>query len=188
MTIYSTYNDEKLADLLTSGDAAAYNQIYNKYHAALYIHAFKRLQDREECKDLVQELFAVLWLKRDEIVFSTALSGYLFHSVRNRIFDILAKKKLKKEYISSIQEYAKESFTNTDHMVRQRQLAEIIEHEIAALPSRTREIFELSRKGFLSHREIATHLNISEQTVKTTVNNALKVLRVKLGSIFFLYL
>ncbi len=188
MAIYSTYNDEKLSDLLRSGDAAAYNEIYNRYHAALYIHAFKRLQDREECKDLVQELFAVLWLKRDELVFNTALSGYLYQSVRNKIFDILAKKKLKQEYVISIQQFAQESFTNADHLVRQRQLSEIIEHEIAALPPRTREIFELSRKDFLSHREIAGQLAISEQTVKTTVNNALKVLRVKLGSIFFLYL
>ena len=188
MAVYSTYNDEKLSDLLKSGDSAAYNEIYNRYHATLYIHAFKRLQDREECKDLVQELFAILWLKRDELVFNTSLSGYLYQSVRNRIFDILAKKKLKLEYVSSIQQFARGSFTNTDHLVRQHQLAEIIESEIAALPARTREVFELSRKGFLSHREIAGQLNISEQTVKSTVNNALKVLRVKLGSIFFLYL
>ena len=188
MAVYSTYNDEKLSDLLKSGDAIAYNEIYNRYHAALYIHAFKRLQDREECKDLVQELFALLWLKRDELTFTTSLSGYLYQSVRNRIFDILARKRLKQEYVISIQQFAQDGFTNTDHLVRQRQLAEIIESEIAALPSRTREIFELSRKGFLSHREIAGKLDISEQTVKTTVNNALKVLRMKLGSIFFLYL
>lgn len=188
MSIYSTYEDDRLTELLKSGDAGAYNEIYNRYHAALYIHAFKRLQDREDCKDLVQELFAVLWLKREELVFTTALSGYLYQAIRNRIFDLLARKKLKREYISSIQQFKKDGLSHTDHLVRQHQLAEIIENEIAALPARTREIFELSRKGFLSHRQIAAQLDISEQTVKTTVNNALRVLRVKLGSLFFLSL
>jgi RNA polymerase sigma-70 factor (ECF subfamily) len=44
-----------------------------------------------------------------------------------------------------------------------------------------REVFELSRKQHLSHKEIAEQLGISEKTVKSQVNNALKILRVKLG-------
>ena len=60
---------------------------------------------------------------------------------------------------------------------------EIIETEIAALPSRTREIFELSRKENLSHKEIAAQLGISEQTVKKQVQNALKVIKPKLNDL-----
>jgi RNA polymerase sigma-70 factor (ECF subfamily) len=105
--------------------------------------------------------------------------------VRNRIFDLLSRKKLRSNYVSSIQGFALEHQT-TDHRVRQNQLTEIIEREIRALPPRTREIFELSRKGHFTHKQIAEQLNLSEQTVKSTVNNALKILRVKLGTLFML--
>jgi RNA polymerase sigma-70 factor (ECF subfamily) len=44
-----------------------------------------------------------------------------------------------------------------------------------------REIFELSRKDNLSHKEIAAKLNISEQTVKKQVQNALKAIKPKLN-------
>jgi len=54
------------------------------------------------------------------------------------------------------------------------------------LPPKMREIFELSRKEYLSHKEIAEKLGISEQTVSKQVSNALKILRTKLG--FFAYL
>lgn len=188
MAKYSVYSDPQLLELLKAGDHRAYTEIYHRYHASLYIHAFKRLQDREECRDIVQELFTTLWIKHGEIVFKTTLSGYLYMAVRNRIFDLLAKKRLKQEYIISVQHFSEAGTVHADHLARQNQLAAMIEQEIAALPPRTREIFELSRKGFLSHREIAQRLNLSEQTVKSTVNNALKILRTKLGSMFFLCL
>lgn len=186
MTAYSAHTDQELIALVKKGNTAAFTEIFDRYNGALYIHAFKRLQDREECRDLVQELFTTLWLKRDEINFTTTLSGYLYMSVRNKVFNLLSKKKLNKEYISAIQHLTVEGNTTTDHLVRQNQLSIIIDLEIATLPFRTREIFELSRRGFLSHKEIAQQLNLSEQTVKTTVNNALKILRIKLGSMFFL--
>ena len=184
----SELTDQELVALLKQGDHAAFTEIFNRYHAVLYIHAFRRLQDREECRDMVQDLLASLWLKKDELVLKHTLSGYLYMSVRNRIFDLLARKKINKDYVVSIQQFAEENNINTDALVRQKQLAEIIDREIALLPARTREIFELSRKGYLSHREIAERLDISEQTVKTTVNNALKTLRVKLGTVLFLSL
>ena len=62
----------------------------------------------------------------------------------------------------------------------------IIENEIANMPGKMREIFELSRKSHLSHREIAETLGISEKTVKNQVNNALKILRTRLGLLNYL--
>ncbi|AOM76309.1 RNA polymerase sigma factor [Pedobacter steynii] len=185
---YKLHNDQELTDLLKSDDRLAYAEIYKRYHAALYIHAFKRLQLREECRDLVHELFTTLWIKRQEITFKTTLSGYLYTSVRNKIFDLLARQKLKTSYTQSIQQFAETGLVTTDHLARQNQLKTLIDQEIANLPERTRQIFELSRKRFLSHQEIAKELNISEQTVKTTVNNALRVLRIKFGSMLFLSL
>jgi len=64
----------------------------------------------------------------------------------------------------------------------------LIEKEIACLPSKMRQVFELSRKANLSHKQIATQLDLSEKTVKNQVNNALKVLKLKLGSLMFLSL
>jgi DNA-directed RNA polymerase specialized sigma24 family protein len=123
---YKHHNDHELTDLLKSGDQLAYAEIYHRYHATLYIHAFKRLQLREECRDLVHELFTTLWIKREEITFKTTLSGYLYTSVRNKIFDLLAKQKLKKSYTQSIQDFAETGFITTDYLVRQNQLKAII--------------------------------------------------------------
>jgi RNA polymerase sigma-70 factor (ECF subfamily) len=50
-----------------------------------------------------------------------------------------------------------------------------------------RLIFEMSRNSHLTHKEIADELGISPQTVRTQVRNALRILRVKVGTnIFFI--
>jgi len=68
----------------------------------------------------------------------------------------------------------------TDHLIRERILMEIIEEGIAEMPQRMREVFEMSRKQHLSHKEIAEQLNISEDTVRKHIQNGLKILRPKL--------
>jgi len=51
------------------------------------------------------------------------------------------------------------------------------------LPPKMRTVFELSRKEGLSHKEIAEQLNITEQSVRSHIKGALKILRPRLGFI-----
>jgi RNA polymerase sigma-70 factor (family 1) len=184
VSIADTPTDHELLSLLKSGDRAAYSQIYDRYERLLFVHAYKRLRNREEARDIVQDLFIVLWTKREEINFKNSLRAYLYTAIRNRIFDLIARQKLESTYIVSLQQFIDLGHFTTDHQARYNQLMTLIEKEIASLPSKMREVFELSRNEQLSHREIAEKLNIAEQTVKKQVQNALRILKVKLGPLF----
>lgn len=186
MTSYRVLSDNELAELLQQGDRTAFTEIYTRYKYLLYTHAYHRLRDADEAEDLVHDLFAVLWNNRDAFTLRTHLSGYLYTAVRNRIFKLLAHKNVESAYISSFTEAAEKAVNVTDHLARENQFMSIIEREIAALPPKMREIFEMSRKQHLSHKEIAEQLSLSEQTVAKQVTNALKILRTKLGLFTFL--
>jgi RNA polymerase sigma-70 factor (family 1) len=185
---YKLYTDQELVSLLKKGDTAAYTQIYDRYERLLFIHAYKRLQNREEARDIIQDLFIVLWTKREDVNLISSLRAYLYTATRNRIFDLIARQKLQSNYVLSLQKFIDAGDYTTDHRIRINQLNAIIEKEIAQLPAKMREVFELSRNEQLSHREIAERLDISEQTVKKQVQNALKVLKVKLGPLFTMLL
>lgn len=178
---YFSYSDEDLFTLLKEGDHDSFTEIYNRYSGVLYYHTLKRLQNTEEAMDIVQELFAYLWHKREDIEITSYLSGYLYTSVRNRVINVIAHKAVSSKYYDFKQTAYQASMGSTDHMVREKQLKEIIEKEINVLPKRMREVFELSRFKHLSHREIAQQLDITELTVKKQVNKALRILRVKLN-------
>lgn len=183
---YCGLSDLELSDLLKSGDHLAYSEIYIRYKGPLYIHAYNKLRNREEAKDLVQELFTVLWNKRETLLLTDNLASYLYGAVRNRVFRIIGRKGIESSYITSIQESVNKSNCITDHRVRESLLQKMIDREIASLPAKMQEVFLMSRKDNLSHKEIADRLGIAEPTVKKQVNNALKTLRVKLG--LFAYL
>ncbi|WP_316822255.1 RNA polymerase sigma-70 factor [Pedobacter gandavensis] len=181
-------SDVELISLLKQGNAAAYTVVYNRYFEELYLHAYNRLRDKEEAQDLLHELFATIWNKRAELQIKSSLAAYLYTAVRNRVMDVIAHQQVETKYISSLQYFMSHGYCVTDHQVRERQLAALIEKGIKDLPPKMREIFELSRKHEMSHKEIAVQLNLSEQTVRTQVKNALKILRVRLGMMLVLSL
>ncbi|KAA5549627.1 RNA polymerase sigma-70 factor [Adhaeribacter rhizoryzae] len=188
MFSYSALTDPDLFDLVKSEDEAAFKEIYERYFDVLYIHAYKRLQDKEEAQDVIQEVFTALWDKREYIILTSSLPAYLFTAVRNKILNTLSHRKYESSYIQSLQQFINKGICQTDHLIRENQLQTLIEKEIAALPPKMQEVFSLSRNAHLSHKEIAAELNLSEQTVKKQVNNALRILRTKLGLLIFLYL
>jgi RNA polymerase sigma-70 factor (ECF subfamily) len=186
MEQYNLLTDSQLTDRLKEGDKNAYEEIYNRFKGVLFAHSFRMLQDTEETKDVLQEIFAVLWTKRNQLNFTVSLSAYLYAATRNRIFDLISRKKVESEYLSSLQDFIRQGDYITDHLVREKELVMMIEKEVSALPPKMREIFELSRGANLTHKQIAEQLNISDKTVKKQVNNALKILRLKLGVFTYL--
>lgn len=187
---YRTYSDETLLDLLKQHDQQAFTEIYNRYWGFVYTHVYKMLQDDEETKDSIQEIFSKLWLKADQIKSNQNLAGLLFRSSRNHVLNLIEKNQVRRNYIQSLVNFVNTVDPNTVDLVDEKQLQLIIDREISNLPPKMREIFELSRKEELSHQEIAEKLNISYQTVKKQVQNALKIIKPKInhfGLILFFY-
>jgi RNA polymerase sigma-70 factor (family 1) len=186
MQSYKALSDIELATMLKEGDHVAYTEIFSRYNKLLYSHAYNKLRESEEAKDIVHEIFYSLWAHREKSVPSSNLIGYLFTAVRYKIADFLSKKNVQTKYIASFQDFIDQNPEFTDDLVRERELRDIINEEIAALPPRMQQVFRLSRYEQLTYKEIAAKLEISEETVKDQVKKALRILRTRLGLIGFL--
>jgi RNA polymerase sigma-70 factor (family 1) len=188
MAVYQTLSDTELSDLLRDSNHAAYTEIYKRYFHLLYVHAYKKLRDEEQAKDVIQDLFTSLWIKRNTNFIGSNLGGYLYTAVRNKIFDLFAHDKVKVNYTLSFNDFISfRTVSDTDYLIREKQLKAYIEKEIQALSPKMRLIFEMSRKEHRSHREIADILNTTENNVSKQIQNALKILRTKLGLVMYLY-
>src|SRR3569833_2745811 len=181
MIHYCQLSDQELVVLQNKGDQLAFAQIYDRYKFILHAHTLNKLRDREEARDIIQEVFTYLWSKHDEIIISGNLSGYLYGAVRHAILNKITRRQVQEKYLDSLKEFSVLDNVLTDHRIRENQLREHIEKEIRMLPPRMREVFELSRNEHLTHREIAWKLEISEQTVSKQITNALRILKLKLG-------
>jgi RNA polymerase sigma-70 factor (family 1) len=180
MAAYGAYTDQELTVLLKEGDRLAYTEIYDRYWPIMFRHSRKMLRDDEEATDVVQDIFTLLWAKASEMVFTTSIRSFLYAATRNKVIDLINRNKVKVNYLANLQEFYDKGEFVTENSVRERELINRIELEIAKLPKKMRKVFELSRKHHLSYKEISDVTSISEGTVKKQVHNAIKILRLKL--------
>lgn len=181
MKMYSEFTDSELIRLLKDRNHEAFAEIYNRYAVLMFYKVNQMLRDEEPSKDLVQDLFVALWDKPELIEENNNLAGYLYIGARNRVLKFIQRNKLKNDHIASLAKYASEISLETIQDIDERELKIIVQREIDNLPPKMKLIFEMSRKGNLSHAEIAGKLGLSDHTVKKQVNNALKILRSKLS-------
>ncbi|SDF15175.1 RNA polymerase sigma-70 factor, ECF subfamily [Mucilaginibacter pineti] len=185
-TNYQILSDSELVDKLNQQDNRAFEEVYNRYWLPLYNHARRMLKDEDEAADVVQEIFSAVLEKMGSLTFHTTLAAYLFQATRFRIINLFHREQVKIKYVQSLKAYINKHSAPADEVYREKEMAELIEHEIAALPPRMREVFELSRKAYLTNKEIAEITSISEATVKKHLAVALKRLRAKLTSALLL--
>lgn len=181
MKILPDTSDENLMLLLNAGNSDAFTALYNRYKGILILHAYKKLGDFEEAKEIVQDVFSVLWANHATIPHVNNCGAYLYTLIRNKVLNFIEHQNVEARYAASFQNFVTEQHFGTDLLLREREMQGMIDREIDALPPKMREVFLLSRKNHLTHKEIAEKLDISEFTVKNHIKGALKILRMKLG-------
>jgi RNA polymerase sigma-70 factor (family 1) len=170
---YEMWPDAKLLDLLRLDDRKAFEILYNKYSGKIYYAAYNLFRDKDVCEDLVQELFIDLWAKRSRLHIAS-LEWYLKVAVKNRVLMYIRTQKATLDV--SVIEVLAEKYS-ADSQLLQHDIARVLDINVAQLPEKCRQIFTLSRKNYLSNKEIASRLNISIKTVENQITIALRHLR-----------
>jgi RNA polymerase sigma-70 factor (ECF subfamily) len=62
-----------------------------------------------------------------------------------------------------------------------KELQHVIQSAVAQMPNKMREVYQLSRKHHLSHKEIAERLDISDETVKKHIQHALQIIKTAIS-------
>jgi RNA polymerase sigma-70 factor (ECF subfamily) len=158
--------------------------LFRSYFGELCGFGVKYVGDLETAKDIVHEVFMVIWEKYEALPADTNYKSYLFTAVRNRCLNHIRNNK---KHIGL--EGSPEIAADPDHKkIEALELAERIEEGLGLLPEKCREIFELSRVEELKYAAIAERLNISVKTVEGQMSKALRILRQHLSEFLALLL
>ncbi len=183
MPAHNIYSDTKLLQSLKSGDQSAFNTLYELYAASLTGYAAARLASLEEARDIIHDLFVYIWDERASITITTSFKSFLFAAVRYRIIDHIRKNITRREYAEMAQRLTAGYIASTEDELTAKEIRQTLELAVNNLPSRTKEIYRLSRHRQLAIKEIASRLHLSEQTVKNQLTTALSYLRISLERI-----
>ncbi|MCF6404329.1 sigma-70 family RNA polymerase sigma factor [Chitinophaga filiformis] len=168
-------SDGDLLQLLKGDDTAAFEMLYNRYWKVLYTRASQRV-DVNDAKDLVQEVMLSLWRRRHELpVFKEGeFAKYLHAAIKYRVISHYAFSTAEIKKISLFDILDSQEFNDR---LETKELTANIAAAVSLLPTRMQQIFRMSREEDLSIAEIARKLNLSEQTVKNQLTEALRRMR-----------
>lgn len=169
--------DKHLMELLSKGDENAFCELYIRYKKRLFLFTLKFLKDRELTEDTIQDIFTHLWESRLFIDSNYNFSSYLFTITKNRILNTLKRYDTEENVLNLIMSKSLLEQTPTDNEIIDSEYKSLFKAAINKLPPTRKKIFVLSRIEHMTHKEIATTLNISVYTVQEHISESLKCIK-----------
>ena len=175
-------SDRLLFQKISASDEAAFETIFEKFTAILYPYILDLVKIEADAKEIIQETFLKLWLKRDTLAGIENPGGWLYTVAAN---EALLHFRKEARYAKRLQKVGVESFAgsvdpNLDDIHDQfdtKEVRTLIGEAVRQLPIRRRQVFQMSRLEGYSRKEIAETLGISENTVRNQLTDAVEFIQ-----------
>ncbi|OJV75869.1 MAG: RNA polymerase subunit sigma-70 [Bacteroidia bacterium 44-10] len=156
--------------------------LYEYWTPHLYQFVFSLVKSRSITKDIVQETFIKIWIKRKQINPDQSFKSYLF-TIAYRIVLKEFRRQINHPLMGDYLAYNNEVALSENTTEQKLDLDEfLIQYEKAKtkLTPRQREVFEMNKEMQVSVSEIADKLSLTKQSVRNQLSASLKSLRKEL--------
>lgn len=175
-------HDLFLLERLKTGDQACFEILYSKYSGRLYNFVLKLSKgDCYLAEEIVQNVFVKIWEIHPHISTEGSFNSFLYTVGRNMFLNVVKKRIHESLYHDYLVEHVNELDNSVEKEVEFKMLEEQINKLIEQLPPARRKVYILSKVKHLSNKEIATLLDISENTVESQLNKATHFMRQQLA-------
>jgi RNA polymerase sigma factor (sigma-70 family) len=141
----------------------------------LYRFSKRILDDPEEAKDIVQEVFIKLWKKGDELKEYRSIEAFAMVTTRNLCLDKLKAKKYPSENIDKLRNEVESTGYEEKHDLSD--MVQKIHHIIKTLPELQRTVIQLRDIEGYDFDEISGILAMNENAVRVNLSRARKKIR-----------
>lgn len=181
-------NDSNCCSLLSAGSSEAYYYLIRIYFPVLCNFSLQITKDKMAAEDIVTDVFIKIW--QQKVVYPTMeeLKKVLYTAVKNGSLNYLRSQKRAQQ---RHEVFTSQYFDEDQHLVYDITTSELmaeVRKALDSLPKKMRTVFILSYIKQLSNDQIASELNISNQTVRNQKTRSLIRLREKLGPQALAYL
>lgn len=155
--------------------------LYKKFYRKLYLYAQTFLGNEDESKDVVGDVFQMVWedWQQDGGRFSDPSGAFFYTTVRNRCLDNLRHTQASEHYADMLR--ATSPMLTDERVVEyERRIAQL--HEaVLALPEPSRSVLRCVYYKKFSYRQTAEHLGMSENMVHKHMLKVFRLLRQSVG-------
>lgn len=184
--LVTNLTDIELLHLIQQGDSAAFKALYLRLWKPLFVFVMKRLRSEEDAADVVQEVFASLWNKRQSIAIQESVRGYIYTAAKYKVMDQVNSMLQSPANFDLLQDSLHPLSSGASDMLISKEMESILQGEVNALPGKMKQIYLLHIDQDLSVTDIACRLDLSERTIRNQLNLAKKRLKSSLKQALFL--
>lgn len=170
------FHDNNIAQI-AAGDRDAFERLHTLLYDRLFFYAYKILGAVGESEDLVQETFMHYWVHRNDFKQLVAVKVYLYSTLNFKIRNCLRKQHRHSRLLNVMPVEPELSY---EQLVISAEISGLVRQAIGELPPQTRRVLEYSLLD-MSQEEIATHMDISINTVKSLKKGGYRALRESLS-------
>jgi RNA polymerase sigma-70 factor (ECF subfamily) len=166
------------------GSKDAFAEVYNAHYSRLYAFIKKLVDDKEEAQDIAAETFVKLWKLHANFNTAENIKAFLYITARNACMDFL---RYRKRQITNKQEFGyvqlqQEGMISTSNDEIKTLVLKQIHSEIENLPAQCKRIFKMAWLEGKKNAEIASVMDLTEQTIRNQKARAVKILRLALAN------
>lgn len=174
MNAYSLLTDSELLAALREGHARAFDEIYNRYVEKLFGYVRTRVNDREECREIVQDVFETFIKSKAKV---RELGPYLFGVLKFRIIKYYEHKTVVQKFSTYMQMFERELSVVDDSDSEIETLRGMIDHSLTSLPPRCQDAVKLRIDENMSLDDIALRLKVNRESVERYLTMAMNHFR-----------
>lgn len=170
--------DIDLCSMATSGNIAAFEMLYQRYHRRTYSLCLRMTSSQTEAEDLTQEVFIQLFRKIGSFRGDSAFSTWLHRMTVNQVLMHFRRRSVKNERTSDDGEMPEQTVHGTSNPNKMPVIDRIaLKNAIAELPHGYKSVFVLHDVEGFEHEEVARIMGISVGTSKSQLHKARLKLR-----------
>lgn len=152
-----------------------FERLYKDHYRQMYRLSYSVLEDPEEARDAVGQVFMQIWRSKPQII-DESVTGYLLVATRNQSLHILKQRKLRMEMERELKEQREEIESN-EHSELMDELKRVIEKN---LTEQDKRVLSLHYDEDMTYGETAQVLGISMAAVNKHITNSLAKIRQNL--------
>jgi RNA polymerase sigma-70 factor (family 1) len=162
------------------GSQAAFVTLFHRHKHKLYSYTLRLTQSEMLAEDVVQDVFMKLWTDRAAMASIDNFGNYIFRMAKNQVLNHFKRVAHEMAIVSEMFREGDHAGNNAQEMLAAREVEQVLQSVVEALPPQQKAIYRLSRDEGKSHEEIAGLLKISPNTVKNHMVQAMATIRYQL--------
>ncbi len=169
--------DQELALRIKTGEKEAFRELFNRYAPRIFKFAFSYLKNKDDAKELIQNVFLKIWEKRDLIDPKQNIKAFIFTITVNMIYDFIRRRNIEHAFHTYTRLNQTENENQPWDSIVYNEMHQTLSNLVTHLPKQQQEIFNLSKMEGLTNNEIAQKMGLSKRTVENHLYHAVSYLK-----------